>query len=287
MTTSIKGRNGTGKTAVLRALEWVCTNKGKVKSYLKHGASFVQVKLEVDDHTIIRRAGDKNLYKLDGKVFKAFGAGVPEPIAKVLNLSPNTFQRQLDQPFWFSSSAGQVSKELNRIINLSVIDATLENADSRVRKCRATVQVSKARLSDAKRERRELSWVEECDRELARIEALQDSVVKAQMERDTLKGILSDLDTIGAREQEAQDRLKDINAIISFFEASKIEELQKELKELKSLVARISKLDEEICQNEKSLRRVEKELATKSGGKCPICGSPIKNKGVDNERKRK
>jgi len=134
--TVIHGPTNNGKSSVMRALDWIANNglDGDyfLSSWLKRGGRCA-VTLTVDGHTITReRTKSDNLYTLDGVEYKAFGKGVPTPIAALLNLSPHTFQRQGDAPFLIGGTGSEAVDIFNTAAGLSDID-TVE-AELRLRK---------------------------------------------------------------------------------------------------------------------------------------------------------
>ena len=136
--TTVVGPSDRGKSAVLRAIRWLAFNRPAGDAFIKHGAGRVSVRLRAGGRDILReRAAGSNLYKIDGKEFQAFGSDVPPEIVNALNLDAVNFQRQLDPVFWFSKSPGEVSRELNAIIDLGLIDRTLSNLASASRRAKA------------------------------------------------------------------------------------------------------------------------------------------------------
>jgi DNA repair protein SbcC/Rad50 len=125
---SIIGASDSGKTACIRALKWVITNRPSGDSFIKHGTDFARVTLKTDRHTITRtRSGQENSYTLNGQVFDAIGTDVPEDVLRALNLNDLNLQFQMDAPFLLTESSGEVARKINRIIKLDDIDSTLRN----------------------------------------------------------------------------------------------------------------------------------------------------------------
>lgn len=156
------GENDSGKTAVLRMLRWLALNDTKGDRYISHGSHRAAGVVVVDGVEVCRKKGSgSNSYFIEDKEYVSFGTGsVPDEVAKTLLLSPINFQDQGDPPFWFGLSAGQVSRELNEIINLEAIDRSLANIGKRIRKTKAKLEVHHENLKAAREERDRLSWVE-------------------------------------------------------------------------------------------------------------------------------
>lgn len=151
--TTIIGPSDRGKSAIIRALRWVCLNDLRGDAFVRDGADFVRVSLLLDGTKITRtKKGIANTYKMGNETYVALRTDVPEDIKAVLNVDTINFQAQHDAPFWFSLSPGQVSRELNAIVDLGVIDATLKNLNSVVRDAKARVEVCTEQVRDSKRE---------------------------------------------------------------------------------------------------------------------------------------
>ena len=173
--TVITGKTDSGKSAILRALQWACLNQPSGEAFIRNFTGTAEVSLQVDDRIITRTRGKSiNSYSIDGKELEAFGLGnVPDEIAQFLNLSEVSFQNQLDPHFWLSQTPGQVSKELNKIINLGMIDKTMAYLASEARKAKSVVNVSETRLAASRERRDSLSWIQDADNALTALEGLQ------------------------------------------------------------------------------------------------------------------
>ena len=159
--TTIKGPTDVGKSSILRALRWICLNDIAGEAFIKEGEKKTVVKLTVEEEGnpgkwIIKRVrgtgGSVNTYELDSNEFKAFGNGVPKQIGDILHLNEINFQGQHDSPFWFNETAGEVSRRLNSVIDLSVIDDVLGNIASEVRRSQERIDLTNERLTEAKGE---------------------------------------------------------------------------------------------------------------------------------------
>lgn len=176
--TTVIGPSDVGKSAVLRALRWVCANEPGGDAYIRHGAKGATVKLGVDGNTISRRrtpGGEVNEYHLNDQAFKAFGRGMPEPILRLLNLGPVCWQGQHDAPYWFADTAGEVSRQLNTIVNLGVIDDVLARVAAKRNQARTRLDVAEETLTAAKRAHTALDWVDAFDARLKGVEALAEA----------------------------------------------------------------------------------------------------------------
>ena len=172
--TTIIGPSDTGKSSFIRAFLWAMTNKPNGHAFIRNGTSKSLVKLHLDGHAILRsKSKGTNLYKLDDKEFNAFSNEVPAEIQKLLGIGDVNYSRQHDPPFWFSNTAGEVSRQLNSIVNLGDIDTIMAHIASKLRSTRAKLDVVKERLEKAEVQEQELVFVKGMDEELQEVEEKQ------------------------------------------------------------------------------------------------------------------
>lgn len=151
--TTIRGPTDRGKSALLRALRWLCLNDMAGDAFVREGAKSTVVELHIATNTksgmlIIARGRNRgaggNFYRIgkeDADKLVAFGQSVPEEVRKVLALAEINFQGQHDSPFWLNETAGEVSRRLNAVIDLSVIDSSLMKVASEVRRSQERAQL--------------------------------------------------------------------------------------------------------------------------------------------------
>lgn len=311
--TMLVGDTESGKSTVLRALRWVLLNRAEGR-FIHWDAKSAKAILAVDKRTLTRRKGTSNTYQLDDQTFRAIGTRVPETVENLLNVSDLNFQGQLDGPFWFSLTPGQVSRELNDIINLGSIDAALASVGKQVRKAKLAVEVSRDRLKKAKQQRKELRWAVQTDKDLMELERLQQQRERLadRVERlETLTGKVKDakrarnaaekgsvlaLEVVhaGSECRRASKRLSRLNELIGALSTAtelagkeppdigvletiveRHQAVSKRYEKLDGLIARIETAKERLAWAEKQSKAATRTLRKASKGKCPVCGQAI------------
>lgn len=173
--TTIVGPTDSGKSSIIRALQWLATNRPAGEAFVRDDAEISKIILKVDGREIRRTKGKgrnaKNTYAIDGKILKAFGGDVPSDVSTLLNITGANFQSQYDAPFWFAETPGNVSRSLNAIINLSIIDDTLASLSIRSRTASTRTAVCTEQLAGAKAEWDKQKPAKEMDRALQKVEA--------------------------------------------------------------------------------------------------------------------
>lgn len=272
--TCLTGASDLGKSAVLRALRWLCLNQPSGEAFIRDGADQCHVQLEVDAHVIQRYRGKgKNVYKIDDAPLVAFGNDVPTSVAKTLNVGPINFQGQHDAPYWFGETAGEVSRQLNQIINLGVIDDVLAKLDKRVREAMVNMAVCEDRVVQAKQARQATSRAVEVDEKLREVESLEAEA--ADLARRSTQ--LGDLIENVSKYQAAYERASQANvaALRAVAVGDAWAELDAKRSELEKQVNNAVALQSDITRMRAEAAAAEQEFKTKLGAVCPLCQSLI------------
>lgn len=173
--TTIIGPSDVGKSAILRALKWVCLNLPAGDAFIREGSTGAICEMRVDGAVIrrTRHTDGTNRYSMDKEAYAAFGATVPDAIARLLSVDKINFVGQHEPSFWFSLSPSEVSRGLNAVVDLGIIDETNENIGKKIWQCQEAVRTGAERVATAKERKEALAWVVECDSDLQRSEALE------------------------------------------------------------------------------------------------------------------
>lgn len=306
--TSFVGPSDAGKSSILRGLRWALTNQPPGDSFVRHGRANAEVTVRGNGKRVGRLRGAKgNLYALGKRAFRAFGAGVPQPIADLFNVSDLNFQGPSDPPFWLSLPPAQLAKEFNRVVNLEEIDAALDDIGSRERHAKAVVGVSKERLAQARGKRNSLKWVADLNAQLNKVEVVYKKYQEAGDRQERLEELLAAIDRSERSRDDAltrsrtlssvaeaaagvnaqQGRLEALGAILDEIgrlrrvrgvELPDLEPVYRRYAELtqrkrgvETILAGIETLEFSRCAAESELAKVEEALE----GVCPACGRPF------------
>lgn len=129
---TILGHSNHGKSAILKAVQWLKNNRPSTDSFIHDDVSQASVRAVVDRGVVYRERSRKStgVYEAGGEEFNTFGTSVPEPVLSMLNLTDLNIQDQGENHFLIRDTAGQVARTLNDITKLDV----LANGLSRLKK---------------------------------------------------------------------------------------------------------------------------------------------------------
>jgi DNA repair protein SbcC/Rad50 len=280
--TCITGESYRGKSWVTRAIKWTALNRPSGTRFIRWGSKQCVVRIETEKHKVVRKRGKSvNSYEVDGHPLKAFGNNVPDKVRRILNLSEINFQVQQEMPhgdgplFWFALTTGQVSKRLNAIVNLDVIDRTLGNLQTVVHKAKATLDVCRERRKDAKEKAESLAYVEEMAGEWEEVKQAVERSETLDREADELEALLTDVSreqtSLRATKSQLDDADKDLRELESL--RTTIIEVDRRHLELYLLLGEIGRLDRERGEAYEDLIVAEKEYNKALGDRCPLCGN--------------
>jgi len=315
--TTIVGKSFEGKSWILRALKWVTMNRPTGDSFINWNCDRAKVRLHVDGRKVLRkRGGDENTYKLGGKEFVAFGNSVPLDINRMLNLSDINYQNQMEKPFWFCETAGEVSRQLNSIIDLEIIDSTLAEIASKLRIANTAKDISAKNLEELVKNKKGMAFVAEMDGDLTDIEATNAKHEGIAEKSRRIDDLIKSVGLYASEQENAADRASGARIAMSAGEryckitksmeslTELIESTQKQQKVLDSrppsieplerllndlgdtgstcyllnfVIEKAEEYEEEKCRTERELERCKKEFKRIVGNTCPICGKPMKS----------
>ena len=167
---AITGTSRHGKSASLRAINWIINNRPSGEGHVsfwawdKKGKQIepTSAKITTDHHVVERiRSATMNGYIIDGKPLEAIGTDVPKEVTDALNFSDMNIQAQMDKPFLLADSAGEVGRFFNKIVKLDAIDVFQSAIDAKKRKTKTDLDANKGNLERVEKELKGFAWVDD------------------------------------------------------------------------------------------------------------------------------
>ena len=270
--TAIIGPSDIGKSACLRALKWVVTNRPLGDSFIRNGSQRTSVSIWTDSGKVtrIKDLGGENIYQVNGTKLKSFGTNVPDSVIEALRLDAFNFAGQHQMPFWFDLTSGELGKELNSIVDLSLVDVIVGNVLSVARRSKMECELVERRLKESEKELESLDYVDQMDTDLQEIEKCDLELREEEKEFTELQTLLSDYkECYLVMKQEIPD-ISEIETL-----QGEIDVLEKEANSLALLINEFNRQKDMIDSYVKNLRAEKEKFREEMGEVCPLCGAKI------------
>ena len=180
----IVGESDSGKTAILRALKWILTNRPGGDAFRSSWGGDTAANISIDNINILRsKTKNINNYLLIDNLkksileFKAFGTDIPEEIRDALNMNEINLQNQLDLPFLLRDSPGQVAAHFNKIAHLDSIDKSMQLIEKWIRALGNDIKSAEKHLEERQEALSEYDYLPEMEKDIEDAEWMQTQYV--------------------------------------------------------------------------------------------------------------
>lgn len=253
----IIGKSDSGKTAIIRALDHVINNNPSGDAFISHGKKQSKVEITVNDIVIQRLKGKENCYYLGDKELKGFGSKAPDQIQDFFNFTDLNLQSQFDKSFLVSESAGYVSRYLNKIINLDIIDTSLSNIEKMYRSDNRKLNIYKDNKTQLLSDIDSYTGIEKIGNRINRIAEKLQIIEKENDKVCLISNIISNCNSENDKLFHYESLDRDLKFVMQYFE--NVSDNEKELEKidnLSNIVKRAKKANTDLNK----YKNIEKEL---------------------------
>jgi len=316
----IIGQSDQGKSGILRALNWALNNLPGGDGFISDFAEGpTEVVVNFPEGGIYRgRDGTSNEYRIlgtDGKEvqdFKAFKREVPEDVAALIRMGDINWQRQFDSHFLLSETAGEVARQLNKIVRLDSIDRAHLGISRKERETKQALEFHKEHAEGIRESLKAYDHLSKMEEIVLEAEELEEQHLRLIDSRVVLNRILGYIEESQQSIQETRDLLQmqevvdEILNLETLLEVVQVEErsllklgkairknknvikesdqwieLAPDVDELEDLCNQTFRLENIVEQMEKCERYLKSsdeeisKLQSELPEMCPTCGQPI------------
>jgi exonuclease SbcC len=259
------GASDSGKSGCLRGVNWIVNNRPLGDDFRSLWGGKTSSSIVINSNKIERiRTDNDNLYVINDDYkhpFKAFGNDVPEEIKKMINFSDVNFQYQMDSPFLFSETSGEVAKYINQIINLEIIDNTLANIDKMKRDYTKKLENERVLLKSNQDELGQYACLEELDELVTKAEILDKKINEIEEKKESLISISEKIKNLKLAIKKIDGYLKIEKVLEKSMETNKkLDENKRKIDSLNGLINSINQCENAIIQNDNKFKVLEQEF---------------------------
>lgn len=251
----IVGQSTSGKTAILRAMEWVFDNRPlgiRFKSRFASDKDPVKVSLVTQDGEVISNTKIKStgIYNVNAFEFKGMDKSVPDMVVNTLNLTDLNVQEQLDPHFLILDSPGEVAKQLNRVIRIEEVDGWITALTQRVNTANSEKTLLNGQIIELDNQLKQYKNLDQFEQDVERIEMIQLALDTGSKDRDLLLSLT-----------EQGDEITRVLDIIESFLGSKdyVQEAQNIFTQLEDLVVQCTTLKQSTIEYESLLSKISSD----------------------------
>jgi len=187
-TNVIIGESDAGKSALFRAINWVCSNRPLGDSFRSEWGGDTKVTLYTIEGDVIERvrASSRNEYIVNGKALTAFGAEVPDDVTNILQIDSANIQAQMDPPFLLSATPGEAARMLNRAASIDEIDYTVSGLKKSYSKIDGDIKHSQKQLAEHNKQMERYADIPVIEERLEKAEQLNRDFTKKRKSHSAL-----------------------------------------------------------------------------------------------------
>ncbi len=279
------GNSDSGKSAIIRACRWVFTNKPLGDFFRSHWGGDTSVDITLDDKTVIsREKGKNNQYIVSAnnqspKELKAPGSDVPELVKKYLNMDDINIQYQLDSPFLLSSTAGEVAKYLNQVVNLEKIDTALSRVQSWKKTTNDKIKNKTLDLEQKEKNLIQYDYLKDFEKDLKNLENKQKTFTQLKEKYTSLYSAVKQVESLQEELKNNKKKYPTIKEIDAFIKKSEtLEALKESYEDLNDKINKVITLQKNLERI--STEKKQKEIQYKKivPDTCPLCNQRMPGK---------
>lgn len=250
----IIGESDSGKSSIVRLLEWIFKNRPKGESFRNSSLGkkdLVSGSVAFDDGGWITRTkgGKTNQYEIESGVLKALRMDVPGEVSEVSKIQDVNMQSQhpSEQYFMLTESPGQVAKQFNKVIGLTIMDDALISINGKVRTTKHKCDFTNESIKTHKKQIEDLDWTQQATLSLEYLEKEKKVIDHKIKKSDALLDIVEEYDDMAkkyAKLKGLTQARKDL--IVLFDQAGAIDQDQSVVDNLLNNVEALKMLDKKL-----------------------------------------
>lgn len=286
----IVGSSDSGKSSLVRMINWVRLNRPLGFGYLRHGGKQIDTEIAFDNGSVVQRERSKSVNKYttttvgsDGLPSKStasvVGTDVPDSVASLFDLADYNVRGQHYGPYLLGEPAPVAAKKLHDISGIGEVDDAIAATKPLIAEANRAVDTGKANLKSLQQEMERLAHTELLSDGVVAAKAMLAELSQKQVACERLKGlaeraaiIQGEIDSSKPDIEKMQVLISTIGTKLASLETMKRQagRLRATIQDVQSIQASLKKCDDSLQVANKSFDVVVKQLNS-----CPLCGGKI------------
>jgi DNA repair protein SbcC/Rad50 len=278
----IVGDSGAGKSAIIRALELISTNRPLGLSFVNwskpKNITAVQI-VKNDIPVAIIKGKSLNEYVLDGVTLKeTLNRDPPKEVQDFLNLGRLNMHFQHENFFLFNDTPGKVGEFINETVGWDLISKSLKEAESWTKTIQAKKINTESQIHKLEKQIKDLDWSIEASKEIDSIEVSSNRLEQRYQMADKLDKYISKYEAIEQKINKMHPMLKMKEQALGLInDINKLEGNIKIANDLNSLLEKLKAKHQQITDKRKTIDDLRKIISEKANEvPCLLCGRSCK-----------
>jgi len=282
----IKGRSHSGKSSIIRALDWALLNRIRGDYFVSHfrdkkGETSVGIEFYDREYIIRKKTPTVNGYELSiGGDIEAIRTDLPEEVSNITRMSDINVQAQDELYYMLKETPGYVAKELNSLVGLDIIDQTLTNLNKLENENTVKLKLLTKDSVEIKENLEELDYLDDLEKKVIEIETLWNEYQELSAKKENLSELNGSLVTLTSVIEEDEEWLKIKEPVNELLQMLKDHSIQSSLRDkLKSAIDDIDSIEiVEMGASDRLSDAGKRKLALINSKEfkaqtCPKCGA--------------
>jgi DNA repair protein SbcC/Rad50 len=284
---AIVGEGMAGKSNILRAIEKIRLLKPINKRWRSNFAkakdpTFIKMKMKEDIDVKLILGSDSKFIVYDRNKkkkleFRKFGRTVPAKIASVLNIRAINVQKQLDQPYLVLDPPPSITREINKITNINMVDSWIKIINENSRSYDFLLKDLLSEKYEIKKKLKRLENLEEIEPTINKLDAIEQKLHALEIKAFEIESAIANIYAAEKKIERLEKALQAVDIVDQLkIIDRKMKKKKKDMEEIESFIysnKNLSKLKEVFFD---LTNRFFEELKNKK--KCPVCLSEIGSK---------
>lgn len=285
----IIGLPDSGKTNVIRAINWVLTNRPlgfRFHSDFSNDPTIVSIEFD-DGEVTLGKSKSKSIYSHNDVKLEAVGSDVPDIILKQINMSELNIQSQMDKPFLICETSGEVAKIFNRISNLEKPDQAIASITTDINLTNKEIRSLTIKKEELTQSLIKYDKINQMKIDLSKLKEINAEYQQISDEINLLKKLMVDMNSLSAALKTSIDFEK------AETELNKIAQCEKKINNMEREIEKIDENIHSLISAKKACDSIKNEFQIKQNEfsdflktiticpYCETCKEPIKKHNLD------